>query len=154
MNKLKMLESTDPILRKVCDPVLENELELIKDYARNMHQIMLEYNGIGLAAPQVGINKRFFIYGNENIMQLVINPEFTEKSLDEQTIVVEGCLSLPGINVDVERPKKVTMNFKNPQWKDVSMTDDDVSARVWQHEADHLDGLLIDRFIKKEDNGR
>jgi peptide deformylase len=151
MNNLKMVESTDIILRTVCDPVLENELQLIKDYSRKMYQIMLEYNGIGLAAPQVGINKRFFIYGDQNKMELIINPEFTNKDTTNQTVIVEGCLSFPGIQVDVERPETVTMKYKDINWSDVTVTAGDVNARVWQHEADHLDGLCIDRFLKKED---
>lgn len=151
MNNLKMVESTDMILRTVCDPVLENELQLIKDYSRKMYQIMLEYNGIGLAAPQVGINKRFFIYGDQNKMELIINPEFTNKDTTNQTVIVEGCLSFPGIQVDVERPETVTMKYKDINWSDVTVTAGDVNARVWQHEADHLDGLCIDRYLKKED---
>ncbi len=151
MNNLKMVESTDPILRTVCDPVLENELQLIKDYSREMYQIMLEYNGIGLAAPQVGINKRFFIYGDKSNMELIINPEFTGKDTNNQTVIVEGCLSFPGIQVDVERPDTVTMKYKDINWSDVTVTAGGVNARVWQHEADHLDGLCIDRFLKKED---
>mgnify|MGYP001203457092 CR=1 FL=1 len=151
MNNLKMVESTDMILRTVCDPVLENELQLIKDYSRKMYQIMLEYNGIGLAAPQVGINKRFFIYGDSSNMKLIINPEFTGKDADNQTIISEGCLSFPGIQVDVERPDTVTMKYKDSNWSDVTVTAGGVNARVWQHEADHLDGLCIDRFLKKED---
>ena len=151
MNNLKMVESTDMILRTVCDPVLENELQLIKDYSRKMYQIMLEYNGIGLAAPQVGINKRFFIYGDQNKMELIINPEFTNKDTTNQTVIVEGCLSFPGIQVDVERPETVTMKYKDINWSDITVTAGDVNARVWQHEADHLDGLCIDRYLKKED---
>jgi len=151
MNKLKMVDSTDPVLRKVCDPVLENELELIQDYSREMYQIMLEYNGIGLAAPQVGINKRFFIYGDQNKMDLVINPEFLDKDFNDQEIISEGCLSFPGLQVDVERPAKVTMKWKDKDWNDKTAKVDGYFARVWQHEADHLDGLCIDRFLKKED---
>ena len=144
MSNLKLVDSNDPVLRQVAEPVLENELEEIKKIASEMWQIMLQYKGIGLAAPQVGISKRFFIHGNEKKMEIVINPEVAHKS-EETSTLTEGCLSFPGLAVNVERPESLTVKYYDSDWFEKTQTTGGLASRVFQHEIDHLDGICIDQ---------
>ena len=176
MHNLKLVEKTDLVLRTPAQPVLENELDLIKEYSREMKEIMLQYKGIGLAAPQVGIAKTFFIYGPEDNVQttiktwrnarhyksdhhlgsdvqIIINPEVTK--IDGEMIpMIEGCLSLPGEHFKVLRPDKSTLSYYDINWKKHTESFDGVMSRVVQHETDHLNGIMIDKKgIKTDING-
>ena len=153
MHNLKLVEKTDLILRTPAQPVLENELDLIKEYSREMKEIMLQYKGIGLAAPQVGIAKTFFIYGPEDNVQTIINPEVTK--IDGEMIpMIEGCLSLPGEHFKVLRPDKSTLSYYDINWKKHTESFDGYMSRVVQHETDHLNGIMIDKKgIKTDING-
>ena len=144
MHNLKLVEKTDIVLRMPAKPVLENELNLIKEYTRDMSEIMLQSKGIGLAAPQVGIAKTFFIYGPEDNIQTVINPEVT--AIDGEMIpMVEGCLSLPGEHYNVLRPDKSTLSYYDINWKKHTESFTGFMSRVVQHETDHLNGIMIDK---------
>lgn len=153
MYNLKLVEKTDLVLRTPAETVLENELELIKEYSSEMKKIMLQYKGIGLAAPQVGIAKRFFIYGPENNVQTIINPEVTD--IDGELIpMIEGCLSLPGEHYNVLRPDKSTLSYYDTDWKKHTESFAGFMSRVVQHETDHLNGIMIDKKgIKTDING-
>jgi len=144
MHNLKLVEKTDTVLRTPAQPVLENELNLIEEYTRDMSKIMLQSKGIGLAAPQVGIAKTFFIYGPEDNIQTVINPEVT--AIDGEMIpMVEGCLSLPGEHYNVLRPDKSTLSYYDINWKKHTESFTGFMSRVVQHETDHLNGIMIDK---------
>lgn len=154
MALLKVRIYPDPILKKKAEPLTEfgkNEQKLFDDMIETMH---IE-DGVGLAAPQIGISKRIFIAcptakkGEEHVM---VNAQIYQSSGSE--IGIEGCLSLPGISGEVARAKRLKLKYQDRQgqWQDVEFLD--FFARVVQHEMDHLNGmLLIDRldFQKRQE---
>src|SRR5580765_4165930 len=135
----------DAALRMTARPVEEFDDEL-KSLVDRMKLLMVQANGIGLAATQVGVLRRVFVFQNEDEDVLaVVNPDIVE--LGEETDVAdEGCLSIQGITVPVERSLEVTIAGKDESGEDVRYELDGYSARCVQHETDHLDGvLMIDR---------
>ena len=109
-----------------------------------MADIMEDAIGVGLAATQLGTMHRLFVYrvGHDAALSVVINPEFEWRSKDKETYE-EGCLSIPGIVVDIERPIHVRVRAQD-EWGDPILIEaSGLEARVIQHEADHLDGVLI-----------
>ncbi|OQX53917.1 MAG: peptide deformylase [Candidatus Omnitrophica bacterium 4484_213] len=132
------------ILRKRCLPVEEigeNEINLLK----NMAETMYRNRGIGLAAPQVGVNKQIIIADIGRGLIELINPQvFSPKGKDKME---EGCLSLPGISVVAKRPKEVIVSGLNRRGKKVEMRLRGLMARVIQHEVDHLRGILIIDYV-------
>lgn len=139
--KLKLLDETDPFLREVADPwdfeVDGDPSELIKEMSR----IMLSSRGIGLAAVQVGVKKRIFIMGNEVSVIAYINPELVEGIGED--IETEGCLSFPDLWLKVKRYEEVKVKYQNEQGAVVYDTLRGLSARVFQHENDHLNGICF-----------
>jgi peptide deformylase len=115
----------------------------LRSLVDRMKQLMVDARGIGLAGPQVGVLQRLFIFTpSKGEMAAIANPEFLERS-DETETVEEGCLSIQGVLVPVERPMRVTMVGRNEHGEEVRYELDDIYARNAQHEADHLDGVLI-----------
>ncbi|MCK4803726.1 MAG: peptide deformylase [Spirochaetes bacterium] len=142
----------DPVLRKISDEVHEiNESTgaLIKD----MFEIMEEEGGIGLAAPQVGISKRIIVLSlkEKNFEKMaLVNPVIVSSS-KETAFMEEGCLSIPGINADVQRSTKLIVRGLTRSGRMVEITASNLLTRVLLHEIDHLDGVLfIDRLSDKE----
>ena len=135
----------DPVLRMRARDVTSFDEDLKRLVAR-MGQLMHDARGVGLAATQVGILQRVFVFQKgEDDEVAVVNPKLTELS-DETEIEDEGCLSLQGVTVPVERNLRVTLEGKDPEGKDLRIELEGHSARVVQHELDHLDGtLIIDR---------
>lgn len=131
----------DPILLKKSREVTEiNEriLELIDDMVDTMN----EAQGIGLAAPQVGVLRRIFVASvEEGVVYKVINPEFLE--MDGSEIDAEGCLSIPNFRGTVERATKVKMKYTTVEGKEEIIEAEGLLARCFQHEYDHLEGILI-----------
>ena len=117
--------------------------------ANDMKEVMKKHAGVGLAATQVDSNSRMIVcdldLSGENI-SVFINPEIVKFSKDKE-IKEEGCLSLPGMWADVERPKTITLRAKTLEGKKIKKRFGDIKARILQHEVDHLDGIL---FIDKE----
>jgi len=104
---------------------------------------MTDALGIGLAATQVGIIRRLFVFQpNEDDVAVVVNPEIVERS-DETSVADEGCLSIQGILVPVERAETITIVGRDANGEEVRFELDDIYARAAQHELDHLDGVLI-----------
>ncbi|ADN02973.1 peptide deformylase [Spirochaeta thermophila] len=140
----------DEILRKraVLVPEIDGRVARVVE---GMFDLMHEANGIGLAAPQVGISQRFFIcHVPEGEPLVFINPEITATS-PELTTFEEGCLSIPQIYADVVRPAAVEVSAWNLQGKPFRMEADGMLARVIQHEFDHLNGVLfLDRLPSKK----
>ena len=134
------------VLREKSAVVTEFNDEL-RDLAEQMFDAMLNGNGIGLAAPQVGVLKRFFVVClADGVKRVFVNPNILETSV-ETAVKEEGCLSTRGIFHDVERPAKVRMQAQGLDGKAFTLDAADALARVIQHEIDHLDGVLyIDRI--------
>ena len=130
----------DSILRKICKPVMEMTPRL-SQLIDDMFDTMYEANGVGLAAPQVGIVKRIVVIdiGDKNPLTL-INPEIIETS-GEQT-GDEGCLSLPGKVGQVTRPMRVVCKALDRDMNEITVTGEGLLARAICHEADHLEGIL------------
>jgi peptide deformylase len=135
----------DAALKLQARPVEEFDEQLVKLVER-MKQLMHDASGIGLAATQVGVLQRLFVFQPEDDDPLaVVNPEIVERS-DETDVVDEGCLSIQGITVPVERSLAVTLVGKDERGADVRYDLEGYVARCAQHETDHLDGvLMIDR---------
>lgn len=144
---LKVLTYPDPILKKRAEPLTQfgrAEQKLFHDMIETMHV----EDGVGLAAPQIGISKRVLIAcptikkGEEYV---IVNPEILESSGRE--LGPEGCLSLPGVRGEVARAKKIKLRYQDRTGEVITTDVKDFFARIIQHEMDHLDGiLLIDRL--------
>lgn len=143
--EIKLLKEDDELLRQVAKPydfnVDGDPTELIKQ----MTKIMFENNGIGLAAPQVGVLKRLFIMGNSDKLFVCINP--TLVSGGDSVRDLEGCLSFPDLWLHVNRYKKIHANYQDIQGSVVETTLEGLVARIYQHELDHLDGVCFDTRV-------
>jgi peptide deformylase len=141
----------DPILRTKARPV-ERFDGALRDEVRRMAMLMEDALGIGLAAPQVGISHRLLVYRVEPESPTValVNPQVEWSSRDEE-ISEEGCLSLPFVHVDVERPIAVLVRARDEHGAELVVEATGLEARVIQHEIDHLDGVLIlDRTSREQ----
>jgi len=145
---LKIKTYGESILKEKCQEIKEIDKK-IKDLAKEMLIVMSQENGVGLAAPQIGKNKRMIVVSlDENIFTL-INPKITKKSkkiLSEY----EGCLSLPNLSLKIKRAKEIELEgYLLERGKVVRIKAENLLARVFQHEIDHLDGILmIDRVSR------
>jgi peptide deformylase len=127
-----------------------NDLE---KFEREMINLMIASKGIGLAANQVGITKRFFVIGYESfdVFQkpvILWNPSIVRSS-EEIVEDVEGCLSFPGIWVKVKRPKQVTVRWQNMKGETLMQHLDGIESKCFQHELDHIDGVTFDKRVSK-----
>ena len=148
----KILTDKDPALHKVCRPVEKFDWRLHR-LLDDMRDTLDEANGVGLAAPQVGILRRVVIVDTgEEILELV-NPEMLETSGEQEG--PEGCLSVPGKYGIVKRPyiAKVRAQDRNGEWYEVE--GEELIARCFCHELDHLDGIVytevMERFLTEEE---
>lgn len=137
------------ILEKIAEPVGENEICEIIENSKNISEFLLAKRGIGIAGPQLGISKRFFYILEGRKVKAVINPVILGVS-SETDIMIERCLSLPGIEVPIVRHVWVDAEFVGLDGKTVVERFKGFEARVFQHEYDHLDGKLIIDHIKKQ----
>jgi len=139
----------DAALRMEARPVVDFDDEL-RSLVERMKLLMVDANGIGLAATQVGVLRRVFVFQRaEDEVAAIANPEIVERS-EETEVSDEGCLSIQGITVPVERAFEVTIVGKDENGNDVRYELDNYSARCVQHETDHLDGVLfIDRLDRE-----
>jgi peptide deformylase len=141
----------DPVLRTKARPVEVFDERLREEVAR-MGRLMSDALGIGLAATQLGVAHRLLVYRVEpdSPVNALVNPEIEWTSRDEETFE-EGCLSLPGVIVDVERPVHLRVRARDERGEEVLVEASGLEARVIQHEMDHLDGILIlDRAPKEQ----
>jgi len=138
----------DPVLKQRAREVQDVTAELVT-LVNGMYETMALENGVGLAAPQVGIRKRIFTYDlhEGDGPHVVMNPEIVE-SAGETVFYDEGCLSVPGLRFEIVRAERVTMRGVDLNGNEVLLVgDDDLVAQLIQHEIDHLDGvLLLDRL--------
>jgi len=140
MFDLRVRKFGDPILRekaKWVEKITSEERDLLFRMAR----IMAENEGVGLAAPQLGINKRIIIADTGKSLLKLINPQILEK--EGEDLLSEGCLSLPEVFVPVNRASKIKIEGLNENKKIINLTIEGFLARIIQHEIDHLNGVLI-----------
>lgn len=130
----------DPVLRTRADDVSDIDGRLAKQ-CEAMFEAMYEVEGLGLAAPQVGVRKRFFVFDHGEGADVLINPEIVES--DGEWDYEEGCLSIPGLSWMVTRPKTVHVVGYDLDGSQVNIEADEVVARLFQHELDHLNGILL-----------
>ncbi|HET6950323.1 MAG TPA: peptide deformylase [Acidimicrobiales bacterium] len=130
----------DPVLRQRAAEVTTIDGRLAK-LAEDMIVTMYEAPGVGLAAPQVGVEKRLFVYDIGDGPSTLINPTIADS--DGEWTYEEGCLSVPGLSWQIVRPKQVLLTGVDLDGDEVSIEADDVLARCFQHEIDHLDGVLL-----------
>jgi peptide deformylase len=136
-------------IRVLGDPVLRERAPLVTDFGRQlaktaarMIRIMHDAPGVGLAATQLGILQRLLVYDVDDDPKVLVNPELTVTS-DETAVQEEGCLSVPGVRLPVERALHIHVHASDARGKELDYDADEMEARVIQHELDHLDGVLI-----------
>ena len=135
----------DPVLRTPADPVVTFDKEL-RTLVRDMTETLLGEGGAGLAAPQVGVGLRVFVFDVDDTVGHLINPELTFPD-DEEQDGPEGCLSIPGIYIDTKRRMNVVARGLNEHGEPVQLVGTGLMARCCQHETDHLDGVIfLDRL--------
>lgn len=149
---LQMKLCGDPILRTECTPVEKIDADLLQTLD-TMVDMMREQSGVGLAAPQVGITKRFLVMmtpDNEKIFKM-INPQITSHS-EKTCVMEEGCLSVLGgdnlpVYANVTRPESVTVEWTDENGQHMSAEMSGIPARIVQHETDHLNGVLFIDYL-------
>ena len=150
---LPVIKYGSPILRKFSYDIHEEDLP--EQVSKNMFDTLKKDAGIGLAGPQIGLLKKIFIIDTtplleddpliKKVEQLFVNPKILEVS-DDQVIYNEGCLSIPGIYKDLYRPAKIRVRYQDLSFNTIEEELDGMPARIFQHEYDHLEGIL---FIDK-----
>jgi peptide deformylase len=155
MSILKVARLGHPVLREIAQPIEPREIRgpEIQRLIRDLLETMAEYNGVGLAAPQVHVSKRLVLVGGgededgEPIVRVLINPEL-KITTTELAGMWEGCLSIPGLRGFVERPRGVEVRAYDGQGQKLQFTLEGFPAVVMQHECDHLDGTLFTDRLK------
>ncbi len=145
MAVLPVIKMGHPTLRKVAKPVTQFDIDL-ENFVSDLIETMKLNDGIGLAAPQVNVSKRLFVVDKELInedwqAQAYINPEILSREGSER--IEEGCLSIPGVRAEVDRPARIRARYQLLNGETVEEEMDGVLARVFQHEYDHLEGILF-----------
>jgi peptide deformylase len=154
---LRIVKYPHPSLRASNDEITAEELKdgSIAQLAKEMFKMMYAAQGVGLAAPQVGVNKRLMVYNEQGDPKkwldevIMVNPKIVEFS-DSKEIDMEGCLSFPDMSGEVERSKWIKVEAFNLKGKKMKKKYTGWEARIFQHEYDHLDGVVyIDRLSEK-----
>jgi len=143
----------DPVLKQRAADVTDIDAKLVRLVA-DMVETMYEAHGIGLAAPQVGVQKRIFVWDLDDGTgsHALVNPEIVES--DGEWLYEEGCLSVPGLSWEIVRPNQVHVAGRDLDGNEVSYEVSELAGRLFQHELDHLDGvLLVDRLEPEQAKG-
>lgn len=130
----------DPVLNTKASDITDIDGRFVKT-CDEMFVAMYDAPGLGLAAPQVGIQKRFFVYDCDDEKGVLINPRITES--DGEWAFEEGCLSVPNMSFEIIRPKRILVTGVDLDGNDVELEADELFSRLIQHEVDHLDGVLL-----------
>jgi peptide deformylase len=152
MSKLDIITLPDPVLRQMCVPV-ERVDDALRRLADDMLEAMYEAPGIGLAAPQVGVSRRLVVLdvsekdGEKNPI-VMVNPEIIRFG-EERRSYEEGCLSIPDVKVEIERPASLTVRFLDRDGQSRELMAEGLLATAIQHEIDHLDGRLIIDYLSR-----
>ena len=151
---LEVLQFPDPHLREVAKPISKDEVnDELRQLASDMAETMYDEPGIGLAATQIGVDKRLIVMDGEwteedRNPRVLLNPEIVETE-GRVTSEQEGCLSVPDYKADVERDARVVVRARALDWEEVEFEATGLEAFCFQHEIDHLDGkLFIDRISR------
>jgi len=140
---LKIILYPDPRLKKISKPVTVFD-ENLAEFASRMFVLMREAKGVGLAAPQVGHNIRLFVMNHDGDPandRIYVNPQLSDADGDAED--EEGCLSLPKVNINVLRSKTIRITAQDITGKSFEQLETGYLARIWQHEIDHLNGILL-----------
>lgn len=143
MAVLEVMTTGHPVLKQIAEPV-EFVNKKIRQLLDDMAETMYKTDGVGLAAPQVNVSKRIIVLDDGNGLVEVINPEIVKK--EGTQIGLEGCLSVPELFGDVERYNKIEVHGINRNNKKIKIKAEGFLARIFQHEIDHLNGIL---FVEK-----
>lgn len=141
MAVLKIVIEPNPVLHVRCAPVTR-VTQAIRRLIADMIETMRHAAGLGLAAPQVGVAQRLFVYDDDGTARALINPEIVAAS-EEIEVATEGCLSIPRLHGDVPRHQSVVVTGLNAAGRPVRIRAEGLLARVFQHEIDHLNGILF-----------
>ncbi|MDD5595005.1 MAG: peptide deformylase [Candidatus Omnitrophica bacterium] len=142
--ELKIRVCGDPVLSGKAKPVLKIT-DTHRQLLSEMSRLMYEVSGVGLAAVQVGVAEAFFVADIGSGLYKLINPKIIKQ--EGIQVMEEGCLSVPGVSVEVKRAKKITLQALDESGKSVLIEAEDLLARVFQHEIDHLNGTLILDYV-------
>ena len=138
----------DPVLKSPAAPVTDVDATFVK-LVDAMVTTMYDAPGVGLAAPQVGVQQRFFVYDVGDGPEVLINPRVVDTQ--GEWTYEEGCLSIPGLAFEIVRPKLVTVVARDLDGNEITVRGDELLGRVFLHEIDHLDGVLMfDRLDKAQ----
>ena len=140
MSIKEIIAYPDPVLRKKSEPV-EEISEEIKQLIEDMAETMYDARGIGLAAVQIRVLKRVIVISVGEGLTALINPEIVESEGEDR--MEEGCLCLPGVLIEIDRKEKVKVKGLNEKGEEVVIDAEGLMARAFQHEIDHLSGVLI-----------
>lgn len=154
MSILPIVTYNDPVLRAKAEPV-QDFTDEISEFIRDMFETMYNSDGVGLAAPQVGVSKRIFVIDADNMLDeeddkpgpmAFVNPVIVEKKGDKIPMD-EGCLSIPEVTDKIIRPETVVVKYKDEEFNDCEIEASGWLARVIQHEYDHLEGVLFIDYL-------
>ncbi|APF19367.1 Peptide deformylase [Caldithrix abyssi DSM 13497] len=147
--KYKIRYIGDPVLRKVAEPITEFD-DKLKNFAEDLIDVMHVEDGIGLAAPQIGISRQIIAVDASELVEnefprVFVNPQILEAS--GEWVVEEGCLSIPGVREEVTRPETILLKFQDVVGESFTQEFSGWLSRILQHEIDHLNGILfVDRI--------
>jgi peptide deformylase len=144
----------DPVLRQTTQEInKENPQTDLQKLIEDMYETMYSASGVGLAAPQVGLALRLFVIDSTRmtedgtgLKQVFLNPTIVEE-LGEEWAFEEGCLSIPNIRENVSRQEKIKIHYFDENWNEFEKEFDEITARVIQHEYDHIEGILFTDHI-------
>jgi peptide deformylase len=138
----------DPVLTQRAAEISDIDASLVR-LVEDMVETMHEAHGLGLAAPQVGVQKRLFVYQMEDREPVaIVNPTMVEHRGEWE--FEEGCLSIPGLFFPIVRPKEIHLTGWGLDGQEISIEADEIEARCFQHELDHLDGRLLISMLDKD----
>lgn len=151
--RVQIVHWPSPVLLSGTRPILREEVDDdFRDTVENMARLMYDLRGVGLAAPQVGIAKRFMLVcpsGELGDEQVVINPEILTQEGEEE--MEEGCLSFPRVYGTIRRSARLKVRYRDLEWKDKNLDLDGYVARIFQHELDHLNGIVFTTRMTQAD---
>jgi len=139
---MEVLHHPSPVLKGQASEVDPGTDSGLRELVRVMAETMYAEDGVGLAAPQIGVSKRVIVFDVDENLAALCNPVIAEYG-EEKAVEEEGCLSVPGIQVPVERSVRVVCTGQTIEGRDVTIEAEYLLARVLQHETDHLNGVLI-----------